>query len=75
MTFVKQYLGREVFGGTAKGVRAGLAILGETKIGQFKVTLFVDEDVLGLKITVDNVLLMEVLKHERDLSRVEHGVV
>ena len=46
--------------------RGGLHVLGKAKVAKFQITAFVEQKVLGLEVTVQDVVGMEVLKHEDD---------
>mmetsp|Transcript_6810 Transcript_6810/g.12337 ORF Transcript_6810/g.12337 Transcript_6810/m.12337 type:complete len:208 (+) Transcript_6810:509-1132(+) len=65
--------GRHVAGGAAKGVRplAVLQHLGEPEVAQLDVALLVDEHVLGLKVAVDGVVVVEVGEREDEGADVE----
>ena len=71
VAFVEKHLGRQVLGSTAQSVGARLAVLGEAEVCQFEVPLRVDQDVLRLQVTVDDVQRVKVLEHQRHLGRVE----
>ena len=71
MAFIKEHLGGQVLRRAAQSVRARLAILGEPEVGQLQVALLVDQNVLRLQVTVDNVERVQVLEHQSDLCRVE----
>lgn len=68
MALVEQYFWRQVLRRAAKRVGAGLAVLGETEVCQFEVSLLVNEDVLRLQIAIDDVLLVQILEHESNLG-------
>ena len=68
VAFVEKHLGRQVLGGPAQGIGARLAVLGEAEVCQFEVPLRVNQDVLWLKVTVDNVQRVQVLEHQRHLG-------
>lgn len=56
------------------GFSTGVAeLLGHTEIGQLKVTVRVQEDILRLQVSVDDVFLVEILKCQQDLSCIELG--
>ena len=71
MTFVKQHFRGQILWCAAKRVCARLAILGETEVCQFQITLFIDQNVLRFQISVDDVEGVEIFKHETDLSSVK----
>ena len=51
------------------------ANLGEPEISNFDVPLFVQQDVLWLDVSIDDVLGMEILDGQEQLGRVEPGSV
>ena len=71
VAFVEKHLWSEVFGSTAEGVCACLAVLGETEISQSEVAFSIDEDVFWLQITVNDVQRVKIFEHQGHLSRVE----
>jgi len=75
VTLVKKHLRGEVFGGTAERVGTGLTELGETEIRELEVAFLINQNVFGFEITVNNMLRVEVLEHQRHLGRVKHSVV
>lgn len=77
VTLVEEHLGSDVLGSAAQGVgtAAGLNDLGETEIGQLAVTVLAQEKILGLQITMDNVLAVDVLEGKRDLEGVKLGLL
>lgn len=71
VALVEEDLGCQVFGSTTESVSARLAILGETKVCQFQISLLVDQNVLWFEISVDNIEGVQVFEHETDLGGVE----
>ena len=71
VTLIKQNFWREVLWCAAQRISPCLAILGEAEVGELEVALRIDEDVLGFEISLDDVLGMQVFKHQGDLRRVE----
>ena len=69
----KDDLGREVFGRAAQRPRALAAIdnLGEAKVDHLDVALGIEKKVLGLEVSVDDVVFMQVLERDGDARRVE----
>ena len=67
MALVEKHFRRQVLRSAAEGVGTRLAVLRETEVGQLEVTLLINEDILRLQITVDDVLLMQILEHESNL--------
>ena len=65
------YLGCEIIGRTAERPHGGQALLRESEIGDLDVSVEVEQDVLGLEVPVDDVVVVEVVKRERDLCCVE----
>jgi len=74
VTLVQQHLRSKILGGSAESVGTSLAVLGKTEVGKLQVAFIINEDILGLEITVDDVLRVKVLKHERHLGAIEHGM-
>jgi len=74
--FVFSYedFGCEVFGGSAESV-CGDRGFGEAEVGEFHVAVFVDLDVFGFEVTVDDVVGVEVLQREDDFRGVEFYAV
>lgn len=71
-------LGRQVLGSTTEGVGAVFVLhvqLAETEIAQGDVALVVEQNVLGLQITVDDVEAVETLESAQKLGRVEPRAV
>lgn len=71
VSLVQQDLRREVLRGSAEGVCPAFDDLGEPEIGEFQVAVGADEQVLGLEVSVDDILRVQVLEHGRHLRRVE----
>ena len=73
-----QDLGRDVVGRAAEGgggVAGADALLAHAVVGELDVALVVEEDVVQLQIAVDDALLVEEVERQRDLGRVEAGVL
>lgn len=51
--------------------KAGLGYLGQAKVGHDNVTLFREEQVLGLEVAVDDASVVQVLQRQQDLGGVE----
>lgn len=71
---VEKDLGGEVLGRAAERVGelvVGQVGLGQTKVAKGNVACGVEKDVLGLEVTVHNVVLVEMLKGQHKLSNVE----
>ena len=75
MTFIKQNLGRNVLRSSTNCIGSLLDDLGETEINQFEITVRLDHNVLGLQITVDNLLGLKILKDSDDLRAVEFSLL
>ena len=73
MALVEEHLRRDVLWGAAErvGTRARLQDLREVEVGELRVTVREEEHVLGLKSTVDDVLLVDVRKRGGGLGAVE----
>lgn len=75
------HLRGQVLGRAAERVRlraraaAASQPLGEAEVNQPDVAVLVQQQVLGLEVTIGHtaLLLMQVLEHEHDLGRVEDG--
>ena len=78
MSRLLDHFGGHVLGGPAErvgdfaGVEAGLA---ESEVSDLDVAVVVDEEVLGLEVAVDDVLLVEVHQTIEDFDEVEASVV
>ena len=70
VALVEKHLRSQVFRSSTESICARLAILCETKICQFQISLFIDQNVFGLQIPVDDVERVEVFEHETDLGGV-----
>lgn len=69
-------LGSQVLGRAAEGEGAVVGqFLSEAKVGDLHVSLAVDQQVLGLQVAVDDILLVHVADGQQDLADVEHGHV
>ena len=71
MTFVEKYFRSQILWGTAQSVCSCLTILCKTEIGQFQVAFFIDQNILWLQVSVDNVLGMQVFEHHANLCGIE----
>lgn len=74
VTLVQENLRCKILGSTTECVGASLAVLGKTKVSQLQIAFIINKDVLGLEITVDDVLRVKVLEHERHLGAIEHSM-
>ena len=66
----------QVFRGPTEGVRevgGGDTFLGEPKVGQADVPVFVQKNILWLQVPVDYCVFVQALESQRDLGRVELG--
>ena len=70
---LNQNLWRQVVGRTTEGEGLCIAFkdLGQAEIGEADIAIFVHQDVFGLEITVDNVLLVQVAERHSDLNGIE----
>ena len=75
VTLVQKHLRSNVLGRTTKRVGTVFDSLGETEIRKFEETVLREQDVLGLQITVDDVLVVQIGKDNRDLTGIEFRVV
>lgn len=66
-------LGRKVVRGAAEGPCDVRHLLGEAKIGDLEVAVAVEQQVLGLQVTVDDVVRVQVVQGQGDLGGVELG--
>lgn len=71
MAFIQQDFGREVLGGSAQSVSSALTVLGEAEVRQFQIPGFIDQNILGFQISVNDVLRVQVLEHQAHLCGVE----
>jgi hypothetical protein len=70
-TFVEKDFWSEVFGGSAESVGSSFNNFSEPEIREFKVSIISDKEVLRLQVPVDDILGMQVLELQGDLSSVE----
>ena len=64
--------------GAAKGLDSVVVLdvhFGEAEVGKFDVAAAINEDVIGLEVTVDDVLVVKVLEGEKDLNDIDAGDV
>lgn len=71
VTLGRNDLGSQVIWSTTKSPGNVRNLLCETEIGNFEMTVSVEQQVLGLQITVDDVHRVQVVESERDLGGVE----
>lgn len=71
MTFVEEDFRCQVLWCTTKCVGSAFHDLREPEICEFEVPIVCNQEVLGLEITVDDVLRMEILEHECHLGSIE----
>ena len=71
VTSVQKDLRSDIFGSTTDSVGSFLDDLSKAIIDKLEVTISADHDVLGLKISVDDVLGMQVLENRGNLSTIE----
>ena len=67
VALVEQHFRRKILGGAAESVSPCFAVLGKAEVSQFQVAILVNQNVFGLEVTVDDVLCVQVLKHETHL--------
>lgn len=48
-------------------------LLGETKIGNFQVTMTIKQEILRLQVTIDDLMMMQILEGKSDFCSVELG--
>jgi len=68
---VEEDLRGDVLGGTANGVGSLLHDLSKAIVDKLEVTINANHNILGLKISVDDILGMQVLEDRSDLGTVE----
>jgi hypothetical protein len=71
VALVEKHLGREVLRGATKSVGAGLAVFGEAEVGQFQISILINQNVFRLEVAVDDVLRLKILEHKTDLGGVK----
>lgn len=64
---------RQIVGGAAERPRNVRYFFGEPKIGDFQVAVAVEKKILGLEITINNVMRVQIIKGESDFGSVELG--
>lgn len=75
VTLVQQHLRSKILGSTTECVGTSFAVFGKTEIGKLQVAFIIDENVLWLEITVDDVLRVKVLEHECNLGAIKHSML
>jgi len=75
VALIKEHFGCQVLRSAAERISARLAVLGKSEVCQFEVALLVDQDVLRLQISVNDIQGMQVLEHQRHLRGVKHGML
>lgn len=76
MTLLSDDFWRHILGSTHDGVGLLTSVgqlLGDSEVCQLEVTIGVQEDVLWLQVSVDDVHLVEILQSEKNLSSIEFG--
>jgi len=73
VTLGRNNFGCQVIGSTAKSPSDVGNFFGETEIGNLEMSVSVEEQVLGLQITVDDVHRVQVVESESNLGGVELG--
>ena len=68
---VEQHLRRRVVGRAAAGVGAIAHLLGKAEVAQLDVALGVQEHVLGLEVTIDDFVHVDVGEREHERGDVE----
>lgn len=70
-------LGGKILWGAAEGEGLGVIVedLGQTEIGQTDIAVFIHKNVLGFKISIDNVLFMQMSDGNSDLCGIETGSI
>ncbi len=71
VSLIQKHFRRQILGRSAQCVSSGLTVLSKAEICQLQVAVLVDENVLWLQISVDDVLRMQILKHKCYLRRIE----
>ena len=71
VTFIEEHLWGQILWGTAKSVGSGLAVFGKSEVCQFQVALLINQNILWLQISVNNVQRVQILEHEGDLGRIK----
>jgi hypothetical protein len=69
--------GRNIAWGAAEGISAVALIedLGKAEVAELYIAIVIDENILGLKIPVNYISLMQVFQREGDASHVKAGEV
>lgn len=75
MALILKNLWRQIFWSATKSKSPVLNNFRKTEISQFNVPIRGNQDVFRLKITVNDILAMKVLKNEDQLSSIEGGLV
>ena len=71
MALVQQNLRCDVLRRAANSVGALSYSLSEAVVNELKITVVANHDVLGLEVTIYNILAVQVLEHAGDLGAIE----
>jgi hypothetical protein len=67
------HLGRKVIGGSTERPCNVRHLFCEAKVGNLQVPMSVEEQIFRLQVAVNNIVRVQVIEGQRDLSRVEFG--
>lgn len=73
VALVRHHLGRKIIRGTAERPRLVRHPLREAKVGDLEMSMSVEQQVLWFEVSVDDILVVQVFKSQRDLGRIEFG--
>ena len=73
IAFGRDYLGRQVVGGTAQRPGNIWHLFREAKVGNLQVTMTVKQEILRLQVTIDNLMGVKILQRQCDFCCIEFG--
>lgn len=71
-------LGCKVFGSTAQRQSVSITLdvfLGQSKVGQLRIPVFIYQYILRLQVSIDNLILVQVIDSKDDLCTVELSAI
>lgn len=75
MSHIHQYLGSQVLRSPTKGKSPSFCNFSEAKISEFEVSISSYQNIFGLEVTIDNVLVMQVFEDRNYLRCIESKYV
>jgi hypothetical protein len=63
VTFIKKNFWGNVLGSSAKGISSIKYDFSESKISKFEIPIIIDEEIFRLKVSIDNIHAMHIIKN------------